>query len=160
MAIGIVLGVFGLGFFCWLLFTLAVYALPVLAGLTVGLAAFHGGAGLIGALAVGLLVGVTIWVLGQIVLTTVRTPLIRLFIGLIYAVPATVAGYQVCFALGGIGMPVGGWQHGFAVAGAIIVGVTAFARMALAIPPSAGHVSAEGTAQSAVDLRSHDQIRV
>ena len=34
MAIGIVLSVFGLGFFCWLLFTLAVYALPFLAGLT------------------------------------------------------------------------------------------------------------------------------
>ena len=33
MAIGIVLSVFGLGFFCWLLFTLAVYALPFLAGL-------------------------------------------------------------------------------------------------------------------------------
>ncbi len=28
MAIGIVFSVFGLGFFCWLLFTLAVYALP------------------------------------------------------------------------------------------------------------------------------------
>src|SRR5882672_5119707 len=33
MAIGIVLSVFGLGFFCWLFFTLAVYALPFLAGL-------------------------------------------------------------------------------------------------------------------------------
>jgi len=70
MAIGIVLGVFGVGFFCWLLFTLAVYALPFLAGLTAGLAVFHSGAGLIGALVVGFLVGVTILVLGQIVLTT------------------------------------------------------------------------------------------
>jgi hypothetical protein len=160
MAIGIVLGVFGLGIFCWLLFTLAVYALPFLAGLTLGLAAFHSGAGLIGALVVGLLVGVTIWVLGQIILATVRTPLIRLFIRLIYAVPATVAGYQLCFALAGIGVPVGGWQQAFAVAGAIVVGVTAFARMALVVPPSAGQDSVEGTAQSAVDLRSHDQIRV
>ena len=48
--IGIVLSVFGLGFFCWLLFTLAVYALPFLAGLTAGHAAFHSGAGVIGAL--------------------------------------------------------------------------------------------------------------
>ncbi len=119
MAIGIVLSIFGLGFFCWLLFTLAVYALPFLAGLSAGLAAFHSGAGLIGALVVGFLVGVTILVLGQIVLTTVRTPLIRLFIGLIYAVPAAVAGYQLCFALAGIGMPAGGlatrlcrrWRH-------------------------------------------------
>jgi hypothetical protein len=160
MAIGIVLSVFGLGFFCWLLFTLAVYALPFFAGLSVGLAAFHSGAGLIGALVVGLIVGVTILVLGQIVLTTVRTPVIRIFIGLIYAVPATVAGYQLGFALARISMPVGGWQQGFAVAGAIVVGATAFARMALVIPPSAGRDSVQGTAQSAVDLRPHDQIRV
>ena len=26
--VGIILSVFGIGFFCWLLFTLAVYALP------------------------------------------------------------------------------------------------------------------------------------
>jgi|FEC22Drversion2_1045045.scaffolds.fasta_scaffold02790_1 hypothetical protein len=160
MAIGIVLSVFGLGFFCWLLFTLAVYALPFLAGLTVGLAAFHSGAGLVAALVVGFLVGVTLWVLGQIVLTSVRTPLIRLLIGLVYAVPATIAGYQLCFALAGIGVPVGGWQQAFAVAGAVVVGVTAFARMALVIPSSAGQDSVEGTAQSAVDLRSHDHIRV
>jgi len=160
MAIGIVLGVIGLGFFCGLLFTLAVYALPFLAGLSAGLAAFHGGAGLIGALVVGFLVGVTILVLGQIVLTTVRTPLIRLFIGLIYAVPAAVAGYQLCFALARIGMPPGGWQHAFAAAGAIVIGTTAFARMALVFPPSPGRDPVEGTAQSTVDLRPHDQFRV
>ncbi len=160
MAIGIVLSVFGLGFFCWLLFTLTVYALPFLAGLSVGLAAFHSGSGFIGAFVVGLLVGVTILVLGEVVFATVRTPLIRLLIGLIYAVPAAVAGYQLCFALAGIGMPAGGWQHAFAAAGAAVVGATAVARMALVIPPSARQGSVEGTAQSAVDLRPHDQIRV
>lgn len=160
MAIGIVLGVFGLGFFCWLLFTLAVYALPFLAGLSAGLAAFHNGFGFIAALVVGFLVGVTTLLLGQIVLATVRTPLIRVSIGLIYAVPAAVAGYQLCFALAGIGMPAGEWQHAFAAAGAIVVGTTAFARMALVIPLSAGQDSVEGTAQSAVDLRPHDQMRV
>jgi len=156
MAIGIVLGVFGGGFFCWLLFTLAVYALPFLAGLTIGLAAFHGGSGFLGALVVGLFVGVTTLVLGQIVFATVRTPLIRLLIGLIYAAPATVAGYQLCFALAGIGEPAGVWQHLFAAAGAVAVGLTAFARMALFIPPSAGQGPVEGRAHSAVGLRSHD----
>ena len=155
MAIGIVLSVFGLGFFCWLLFALAVYALPFFVGLSAGLAAIHSGSGFVGALVVGLLVGVAIFVLGQIVLTTVRTPLIRLFIGLIYAVPAAVAGYQLCFALASIGMPAGAWQQTFAAAGAVIIGVTAFARMAVLAPPSAGQSSVEGTAQSAVYLRSH-----
>jgi len=152
----IILSIFGLGAICWLLFSLAVYALPFLAGLSVGLAAFHSGSGLIGAFVVGLLVGVTILVLGQIVFATVRTPLIRLLIGLIYAVPATVAGYQLCFALAGIGVPAGDWQHVFAAAGAAAVGLTAFARMALFIPPSAGQGPVEGTSHSAVGLPSHD----
>jgi hypothetical protein len=153
---GLVLSVFGLGFFCWLLFTPAVYALPCVAGLTVGFAAFHSGSGFIGALVVSLLAGVTILVLGQIVFATVRMPLIRLLIGLVYAVPATVAGYQLCFALAGIGVPPGDWQHVFAAAGAVAVGLTAFARMATFIPPSAGQGPVEGTAHSAVGLRSHD----
>jgi hypothetical protein len=55
--IRIILSMFGVGFFCWLLFTLAVYALPFFAGLFVGLAAFHSGAGVIGALIVGVLAG-------------------------------------------------------------------------------------------------------
>ena len=154
MAIGVVLSVFGLGFFCWLLFTLAVYALPFFVGLSAGLAAFHSGSGFVGALVVGLLVGVAVFVLGRIALATVRTPLIRLCIGLIYAVPAAVAGYQLCFALASIGMPAGTWQQTFAAAGAVVVGVTAFARMAVLAPPSAGQGSGEGAAQSAVYLRS------
>jgi hypothetical protein len=152
----IVLSVFGLGFFCWLLFTLAVYALPFLAGLTAGLAAFQSGSGFIGALVVGLLAGSSLLVLGQMAFATVRTPLIRLLIGLVYALPAAVAGYQLCFALAGIGVLAGDWQHVFAAAGAVAVGLTAFARMALFIPPSAGQGPMEGTAQSAVGLRSHD----
>src|ERR1700676_2574990 len=91
---GLVLSVFGLGFFCWLLFTLAVYALPFFAGLTVGLAAFHSGAGFIGALIVGILAGGATLAIGQIAFATVRTPLIRASIGLLYAVPATLAGYH------------------------------------------------------------------
>ncbi len=86
-----------------------------------GLTAYHGGSGFVGALVVGLLVGVTILMFGQIVFATVRTPLIRTLVGLVYAVPATVAGYQLCFRLAGIGMPDGAWQQIFAAAGAIAV---------------------------------------
>jgi hypothetical protein len=152
----IILSVFGLGAICWLLFSLAVYALPFLAGLSVGLAAFHSGSGFLGALVVGIVVGVTTLVLGQIVFATVRTPLIRLLIGLIYAVPAAVAGYQLCFAVAGIGEPAGDWRHVLAAVGAVAVGLTAFARMALFVPPATGQGPVEGTAHSAVRLRSHE----
>lgn len=157
LAIGIVLGVFGLGVFCWLLFTLAIYALPFLAGLTAGLAAFHSGAGIIGALVVGFLAGGATLALGQIAFAATRTPLIRAVIGLLYVVPATVAGYQLSFALAGIGMSVGGWQTAIAVVGAVLSAVTAFSRMALFVPPSDGQ-GTEG-AHSPIGWRPHDQRR-
>ena len=97
--VGIILSVFGIGFFCWLLFTLAVYALPFFAGLSAGLAAFHSGSGVIGALIVGGLAGGATLAIGQIVFATVRTPLIRAAIGLLYAVPAAIAGYHATLGL-------------------------------------------------------------
>ena len=157
LVIGIVLSVFGLGFFCGLLFTLAIYALPFLAGLTAGLAAFHSGAGVIGALIVGLLAGGATIALGQLAFPATRTLLTRAIIGLLYAVPAAVAGYQVSFALAGIGMSSGGWQMTFAVVGAVLSGFTAFARMTLFVPAS-DRQGTEG-AHSPIGWRLHDQRR-
>ena len=154
--LAIVLGVFGLGFLCWLLFTLAIYARPFLAGLTAGLAAFDSGGGAVGALIVGFLAGGATLALGQIGFVTTRT-LIRAIIGLLYAVPATVAGYQVSFALAGIGMSTGGWQTAFAVVGAILSGVTAFSRMTLIVPASDGQ--GIGGVHSPIGWRPHDQRR-
>ena len=155
--LAIVLGVFGLGFLCWLLFTLAIYALPFLAGLTAGLAAFDSGGGVVGALIVGFLAGGATLALGQIGFVSTRTPLLRVIIGLLYAVPATVAGYQVSFALAGIGMSSGGWQTAFAVVGAILSGVTAFSRMTLFVPASDGQ--GIGGVHSPIGWRPHDRRR-
>ncbi len=157
VAFGIVLSVFGLGMFCWLLFTLAIYALPFLAGLTAGLAAFHSGAGVVGALIVGILTGGAILALGQIAFAKTRIPLLRAFIGLLYAVPATVAGYQLSLALAGIGMSAGDWQTAFAVVGAVLSGVTALTRMTLFVPASDGQGA--GGSHSPIVWRLHDQRR-
>jgi len=154
--IGVIFCVFGLGFLCWLLFTLAVYALPFLAGLTVGLAAFHGGAGVIGAFIVGVLAGVAILAIGQVAVAGARTPLTRISIALVYAIPATIAGYQLSFGFAGIGMPAGTWQQVFAAGGAVLVGLTAFTRMAIVPLPAGRRAPGDDADQSAVALRSHD----
>jgi uncharacterized membrane protein HdeD (DUF308 family) len=39
LVIGIILSIFGVGLFCWVILTLAVYALPFFVGLTAGMAA-------------------------------------------------------------------------------------------------------------------------
>jgi len=137
LVIGLVLSVAGIGFFCWLLFTLAVYALPFFAGLTAGLAAFHSGSGVIGALVVVVLAGGATLAIGQIAFAAVRTPLIRAAIALLFAMPAAVADYHATIGLAHIGIPSEGWREAFAIVGAVLVGGTAWARMSLFGPPYA-----------------------
>ena len=159
MLIGLVLGFLGLGFLCWLLFTLTVYALPFFAGMTAGLAALHSGAGIIGAFIVGILAGGATLALGRIAFATSRTRLIRAVIGLVYAGPAAIAGYQLSFALTGIGMSTTGWQQALAIIGAILAGISAFSRLALSVPSSDGQNPAGDLAHSPIDWRPHGQKR-
>ncbi len=138
LVLGIILSFFGLGVFCWLLFTLAIYALPFFVGLTIAFAAFHSGAGVIGAFLVGCFAGGATLAIGQIAFATVRSPLIRCAIALFYAVPATIAGYHATLGLAQIGVPSVAWQEAFALVGAAFVGCTAWARLAMFAPPNIG----------------------
>jgi len=143
--VGIVLSFVGLGFICWLLFTLAVHALPCFAAVTAGLAAYHSGAGEIGAILVGLIAGAATLAAGQIAITIFRSPLVRSAIALLFAVPATIAGYHAAFGLAQIGVPAEGWRQVFALIGAIVVGGTAGVRMALSDLTDTGQGDAAGS---------------
>ena len=77
---GPLLVIVGIGFICWLLFTLAVFALPFFAGLTIGIWAFHTGAGVLGGIAVGLVAGGVTFGLGQLALAFVPWAWARLLI--------------------------------------------------------------------------------
>jgi hypothetical protein len=145
LIIGIVLSVAGIGFFCWLLFTLAVYALPFFAGVTAAFAAYHSGSDVIGVIVIGVLAGAAALAIGQIAFATVRMPVIRAAIGLLYAVPAAIAGYHATFGQAHIGVPSEGWRA-FAIVGAILVGGTAWARTTLFVATSAGRSVTGGPA--------------
>jgi hypothetical protein len=146
LIIGLVLSVFGIGFFCWVLFILAVYALPFVVGLSAGLAAYHSSAGVAGAIVVAIIAGGVTLTIGQIAFATIRSPLIRAAIGLVYAVPAAIAGYNGTLGFAQMGIPSEAWRVAFAMVGAVAVGGTAWARMALFIPPEAGRRTAGGPA--------------
>jgi hypothetical protein len=92
LIIGIVLAFVALAYLCWLLFALAVYALPLFAGLSAGLAAYHSGSGRIGAIIVGVSIGAVTLLLGQVAFAKVRSPLIRTGVALFFAAPASLAG--------------------------------------------------------------------
>lgn len=132
IVIGIILSVFGIGFFCWLLFALAVYALPFFAAMTAGIAAFHGG---VGAIAVGVGASVITLGAGQVAFAVVRSPLIRAAIALLFAAPAAIAGYHAALSLAHLGVPSQGWEEAFAILGAVLVGGTAWGRITLRADP-------------------------
>jgi len=70
--LGILLSIAAIGFFCWLLFTLAVFALPFFAGLSAGTWAWHTGAGWLVAIIVGIVAaGLTLGI-GQLLFVIVR----------------------------------------------------------------------------------------
>jgi hypothetical protein len=128
--IGIFLSIAAIGVFCWLLFTLAVFALPFFAGVSAGTWAFHTGAGWLGAIFVGMIAaGLTLGI-GQILLMTVRPVWARLLIALVFVAPAVIAGYYATHGIVKHTMPSETWQFIFSVIGALAVGATAFMRVA------------------------------
>lgn len=128
--LGPLLVLLGIGFFCWLLFTLAVFALPFFVGLTVGIWAYHTGAGWPGAFIVGVVgAGLTLGI-GQILLVTVRPLWARLPIALAFVAPAAIAGYHAAHGIVKHTMPSETWQIMFSIIGAVAVGITAFIRVA------------------------------
>ena len=138
--IGIILTFIALGFFCRLLFLLAVHALPVLAGATTALFAYDTDAGAIGAVLVGMIVGVVTLVGGQIAVAAVHSSLIRVAIALFFVVPAAIAGYCATRGLLHISVPAEGWRDALVLIGAIIVGSAAWTRMTPVAPTRGGQV--------------------
>lgn len=129
LAFGIVLNTLGLGLFCWLIFALAVYALPFFVALSIGMMAFHGGAGVLGALLVGIAAGALTLAVGQTALAATRSLALRIAIATAFVVPAGVAGYHMVFALSQIGVPSPVWREVFAYLGAVCIGGTAWTRL-------------------------------
>lgn len=129
IVLGILLSIAAIGFFCWLLFTLAVFALPLFAGVTAGGWAYHTGAGWPGAILIGLVAAGLTLGLGQLLLGLVRPLWARLLIALAFVAPAAIAGYHATHGIVKHTMPSETWQLVFSVVGAIAVGVTAFARV-------------------------------
>ena len=157
---GIVLSVVGVGFCCWLLFTLAVYALPFFTGLTAALVAFHVGSGVIGALVIGVLAGGTTLAIGQMAFATAPTPLTRAAIALLYAAPAAIAGYHAALGLALIAIPSTAWREAFAIFGAMFVGGTAFVRMgAMATRPLPSKLAPQAPARPRLMTATNQAVK-
>ena len=130
LIIGVLLNIVGLGIFCWALFALATRALPFFVGMSVGIYSFQAGVGPFGAIVVGFVAAGFTLVIGRYV-SVARSPIVRLVIGLLFAVPAAHAGYGLALTLAHVGIPEEWWRESFAVLGAIAVGGIAWANVSM-----------------------------
>lgn len=118
---------------CVLAYTLAVYALPFLLGLTAAQFAYQTGSGLIGAGLVGLFsAGVAFGILA-VQFETIRSPALRLIVALIFAAPAAVAGYALVYGVIKEAVPSDIWRQIFCIVGGGVVGIAAWMRLAAGV---------------------------
>lgn len=130
MFVSAFLSIIGLGFLVWVLFALAVYALPAFVGMSVGIYVYDIEAGVIAALVAGMFAAVFTYLIGQIVFAKVQSIPIRLAVGALFAAPAGVAGFSAIKGLSQIGGASEGWTLAFAIIGGIVTAGTAWVRIA------------------------------
>lgn len=115
---------------CVVAYTLAIYALPFMLGLTAVQFAYQTGCGLVGAGLVGLVAAGVAFGLLALMFETLRQPVLRLIVALIFAAPAAVAGYALVHGVTREAVPSEIWRQIFCIIGGGFLGVSALIRLA------------------------------
>ncbi len=118
---------------CVLAYTLAVYALPFMLAIEAARFAYATGSGLIGAGLVGLVAGAAAYGLLVFAFASLRSPVLRLIVALVFAAPAAVAGYALVHGVTGDAVPSEVWRQIFCIIGGGLVGVSALLRLAVPV---------------------------
>lgn len=120
------------GMMCVLAYTLAIYALPFMLAIAAARFAYGTGAGWIGAGIVGFVAGGASFGILTFLFDTLRAPILRIALALIFAAPAAVAGYALVHGVAGEAVPSPVWRQIFCIAGGALVGAAAVMRLATA----------------------------
>jgi len=137
--LSILLGIVAVGLCCWLLYTLAVFALPAFVGVTLGVWAYHTGTGVAVGITAGLAAAFLTLVVLQAGLMLARPLWLRLAIILAFVAPAAIAGFHATHGIVKHAVPSPAWQFVFSLIGGLAVGITAFLRlMTIPAPASQG----------------------
>lgn len=126
---GIILSVLGIALLCWLLFTLAVQALPLYIGAIAATLAFQNGAGAVLAIVVGIVAAALSFGATQFVFARVGSSYARVIVALLVMVPAVLAGYHAALGIARIGVPSEPGRQVLAVLGAFVIGCAALLRL-------------------------------
>ena len=130
MTIFLVFGLFAGLYMLWLLFSLATYALPVGAGVALALSLRGHDCGYATAILCGFVAGTTVLALGRLLLVLVHSPLVRLALVLIYAVPAGIAGFHAVRGVMGLALDPGAMLSVLSWIGGVTIAIVAGKRLA------------------------------
>jgi hypothetical protein len=147
MTIFLVLGLFAGLYMIWLLFNLAVHALPVGAGICIAFWMRDHGHGYVAAILGGLAAGIAILLIGQLLFAIVRAPILRLVLALMFAIPAGIGGYHAVQGVLRLAFDPGTMLSVLSWIGAIVIAFAAWSRLTGAEAP--GPVS-----QTAMSIRN------
>ena len=123
---------------CWLIFTCAVYALPLSVGALAALAVHRSGGGMVGAVAVGGFAAALTLVLGQQLFARAPSTFARALLIAAFAAPAGFAAYHAVHGLTASLVPSPAWRELFSVAAGVIVATSAILRLRSAPAGDAG----------------------
>ena len=107
-------------------------SLPFMLGLSAAQFAYQTGSGLIGAGLVGLVAAGAAFGILVLLFATLRPPILRFIVALVFAAPAAVAGYALVHGITKESVPSEIWRQIFCIIGGGFVGVSALLRLAAA----------------------------
>ncbi|TXG82489.1 MAG: hypothetical protein E6R12_11550 [Sphingomonadales bacterium] len=121
MLIGLALIIVTVFLICALLVRLSIYALPLFVAFLAGSATYRGDNGIVAALAAAAIAAVVLLAAAQLALAFAKSDMTRATIGIAFAAPAAVAGYQAVHGIATATMPNSAWQLVVSLIGAAVI---------------------------------------
>ncbi|MDE2578591.1 MAG: hypothetical protein KGL46_07310 [Hyphomicrobiales bacterium] len=129
---GVILCVLGIALLCWLLFALAVQALPLFVGTIAATLVFQGGADTVLAIAIGLVAAALAVGIARFLYITTRSSLARAAVALLVTAPAVFAGYHATLGVARITVSSEPGRQTLALVGSFVIGCVALLRLNVA----------------------------
>jgi len=126
MLIGFALIIVAVFLCCALLLRLSIYALPLFVAFLAASATYRSGVGIIAALAAAAIAAIILLAIAQLALALAKSDMTRAAIGIAFAAPAAVAGYNAVRGIANATMPPSAWQLVVSMIGAAIIAVVSW----------------------------------
>ena len=117
---------------CVLLFRLSIYGLPLFVAFAAGSATSHSGYGIIASLVAAVMAAVATLAIAQIALGLAKSDLARAATGLVFALPAALAGYHAVHGIAVATMPASSWQVAVSLIGGAVIAAASWTQWATA----------------------------